>query len=281
MKKFFCLVIAFCILICICACNKNDNLNKSSNNTESTSVDENYLKVIELIDQKNFEEAYKKIDNIKDPKNAESIRNKFIIIKDVLLTQTLNIPNDKFGNKVGPYTINYMYDDNGNLIETDANDISVLNALDTPNAFNPFMRNIYCANYTPYHEELVYDSSHKLVSIIGYDKNSQNITYTANFFYDKNNKLSKVDFIYGYGTVTTYFNYDENGVIKSIEPEPKTSYFVSKVFNYDEFGNIIEEGTSYDSIGRVKESKFHYHKSGQLLEGRCIWNYGDFYIYKG
>ena len=48
---------------------------------------------------------------------------------------------------------------------------------------------------------------------------------------------------------------------------------------YDERGNIVEEGTIYDANGRVTESLYGIYALGDFREGKCIWNYGDFYIY--
>ena len=133
-------------------------------------------------------------------------------------------------------------------------------------------------NYFPYYEKLLYDDSNKLLTVSGYNSTLEKVIYTAKFTYDQNNRINKVEYIYNMGEEITIFKYDSNGLLKTIERSGEIQNKTTNI-NYDEKGNIIEEGTSYDNDGRVKESKCYYYSSGEFIEGKSTWNYGDFYIY--
>ena len=278
MKKIIIMFLSVCMLLCITACNQNSTSSDSAKEIENITTDKNYTETLKLINEKEYEKAYKKINDIKDKKLAEELKSKFIVIENVLLSKTIIIPDDKLGNKIGPFTVKYSYDKNENLIEIDAKNIPVM---DVSDAFNPFMKYVGKVNYFPYYEKLLYDDSNKLLTVSGYNSTLEKVIYTAKFTYDQNNRINKVVYIYDMGEEITFFKYDNDGLLKTIETSGDVLDKMKKIKNidYDEKGNIIEEGTSYDNDGRVKESKCYYYSSGEYIEGKSTWNYGDFYIY--
>ena len=272
MQKTTAMLLIMCMLLCITACNQNSTSSNSTKETENITVDENYNEALNLIDSAQYEEAYNKIKDIKDKKIAEELKSKFVIIENVLLSKTIVVPDDKFGNKIGPYNINYSYDKNGNLIEIDAKDAPYM-FLNKKTA-NHLMKYVHVRNYHPYHEKLTYDEDNNLTKITGYSNNSEKIIYTADFIYDEKGKNSIVEYTYNMGTIQTSFEYNEkNQLIQAKGPD--FTIFIQ----YDNNGNVIDEGTIYDDKGNVIESKTYYYSGGTTTEARCIWNYGDFYIY--
>ncbi len=277
MKKITAMFLIMCMLFCLTACSQNENSTDSTKDIENITVDENYDEAFNLIDSAKYEEAYKKIDDIKDEKLAEELKSKFIIIEDVLLSKTIVVPDDKFGNKIGPYTVNYSYDINGNMVEVNAKDVPIIHI--QKKAINHLMGNVYLVNYHPYYEKLTYDTNNKLTKIIGYQKDSEQIIYTADFIYDETGNNTKVEYTYNNGETETFFEYNQKGKLVKMQGAREGNVEITTSIEYDVNGNAIEEGTLYDDKGNIIESKTYYYGGGTTAEAKCIWNYGDFYIY--
>lgn len=279
MKKIIIMFLSVCMLLCITACNQNSCSSNSAKETENITIDENYTETLKLINEKEYEKAYKKIIDIKDKKVAEEIKSKFIVIEDVLLSKQLIIPDDNLGNKNGPYTIHYNYNKNGNIIEIDAREIC---GLSVGNIVNPFLKHVVMVNYAPCFEKLSYDDNGNLIEITGYDKSIEKVMYKATFLY-KDEQNYKVEYVFdgvkeffGLENIPTYFEYDNNNRLVKAKSEKNINWGVVYI-KYDANGNQIEEGTIYNEKGKVIESQFVFGTNE--LKSKCIWNYGDYYIY--
>ena len=264
---------------------ENDSTDSSTNGeTETTGTsktedqDSNYNDYLALIEAGQYKEAYEKINSIKDKQLVEDLRSKFVVIEDVLLSKTLKIPDDKFGNKIGPFNIDYIYDDNGNIVEIDATNIPIYNV--PPTVVNHFMRWTFMMNYTPYHEELTYDSNNRLTKIVGYLQDTEKIIHTVDFFYDEQGNNYRIEQSYNSGTAITLREYNKNNQLIKVQGIDGDRTYYTATVQYDEHGNILEEGTIRNDKGQIVETKFTYRGTEQV-ESICEWNYGDFYIYKG
>lgn len=277
MKKITTMLLIMCMLFCLTACSQNENSTESTKDIDTIKVDENYNEALNLIDSAKYEEAYKRIDDIKDEQLAEELKSKFIIIEDVLLSKTIIIPDDKLGNKIGPYSINYLYDKKGNLVEIDAKNIPYI--FIQKKTANHLMKYVHVLNYHPYHEKLTYDEDNKLTKITGYSKDSEKIIYTADFIYDEKGNNSKVEYTYNNGATETFFEYNQKGKLVKVQGIRDKNVEITTSIEYDVNENVIEEGTVYDDKGNIIESKTYYYGGGTTTEAKCIWNYGDFYIY--
>lgn len=256
----------------------NDDQTDITKDDESEVIDQYYEEYLVLLEAGRYKDAYESIGNIKDDDLATELRRNFVIIEDVLLSKTLKIPDDKFGNKIGPFNIDYFYDDKGNLIEIDANSVPIYNVL--AHVINHFMCWTFTSNYTPYHEELAYDSNNRITRIVGYFKDTEKIIYTIDFFYDKQGNNYRIEQNYDGGTAITLREYnDENQLIKVQGIDGGTTYY-NAMIPYDEQGNILEEGVIYNEKGQIIETKFTY-MGEETVEAICEWNYGDYYIYNG
>ena len=277
MKKITAMLLIMCMLFCLTACSQNENSTDSTKKTENITIDKNYTETLELINEKEYEKAYKKIDDISDKKLANELKSKFTIIENVLLSKTIVVPDDKFGNKIGPYTVNYYYDINGNMVEVNAKEVPIIHI--QKKAINHLMKYVHVLNYHPYHEKLTYDEDNKLTKIMGCSKDSEKIIYTADFIYDEKGNNSKVAYTYNNGATETFFEYNQKGKLVKMQGARDGNVEITTSIEYDVNGNVIEEGTVYDDKGNIIESKTYYYSGGTTTEAKCIWNYGDFYIY--
>lgn len=277
MKKIAATLLIMCMLFCLTACCQNENLTDSTKETENVTIDKNYNDALDLIASAKYEEAYDKIKDIKDTEIAEELRNKFVVIENILLSKTIIIPDDKFGNKIGPYTVNYYYDINGNMAEVNAKDVPIIHI--QRKAVNHLMKYVHVLNYHPYHEKLTYDEDNKLTKITGYSKDSEKIIYTADFIYDEKGNNNKVEYTYNHGAIETFFEYNQKGKIVKVQGVREGNVEITNAIEYDVNGNVIEEGTVYDDKGNIIESKTYYYGGGTTTEAKCVWNYGNFYIY--
>ena len=277
MKKIAATLLIMCMLFCLTACSQNENLTDSTKETENVTIDKNYNDVLDLIASAKYEEAYKKIDDIKDKKLAEELKSKFIVIKDVLLSKTIVVPDDNLGNEVGPYTINYFYDKKGNIIEIDATTVPIHKI--QKKVVNHLLKNAYLVSYQPYHETLIYDDNNKLLKVTGYYKDTEKIIYTADFIYDKEGNNNKIEYATNSSRTETFFEYNDNKQLILVRGKDNNNEY-STLIEYDNNGNILEDGTIYNDKGKVVESTTSYYYGGTVTtNAKCVWNYGDFYIY--
>ena len=277
MKKIIIMFLSVCMLLCITACNQNSTSSDSAKEIENITIDKNYTETLKLINEKEYKKAYKKINDIKDKKLAEELKSKFIVIKDVLLSKTIVVPDDNLGNKVGPYTINYFYDEKGNIIEIDATTVPIHKI--QKKVVNHLLKNAYLVGYQPYHETLIYDDNNKLLKVTGYYKDTEKIIYTADFIYDKKGNNNKIEYATNSSKTETFFEYNDNNQLILARGKDNNNEY-STLIEYDNNGNILEDGTIYNDKGKVIESTTSYYYGGTATtNAKCIWNYGDFYIY--
>lgn len=296
MKTLSAVLIALMSMIMLVACTNFENVsNETTIPAVETSAEqletevpatieetelpgEHYEKFLSLIEEKNFEAAYNELDNIKDKKVAEDLRKKFTVIENVLISKTVDIPEDDLGNKPEPNVIKYIYDKSGKIVAIDAinYDLSV-----DPRVVNHYLEYVQLVNYLPEYEELIYDENGKLTKVTGYSsKDKEKIRYTAEFIYNESGLNTQVKYNLSNGYMLTEFEYDEQGN-KTLAKYSGNAVIIpavyrTKLIHCDEYGTDIECSAEYNANGTISKTKCSYDGKDCV----CEWNYGNFYIYE-
>lgn len=215
---------------------------------DEKEAEEKYNLAFSLVEEEKYEEAYKLFEELGKYKNANEELKKFYSVligitdRDATTSVALNennLPEQLITTIDGRiYTNDYLYDDDGRLIE--------------------------CKSKGPYGGEpsinqFIYNTQGQLITEIINDGNVCENNYT----YDESgNRIKKVQINVDGSEYITEYTYDKNGnVLKIVENRYITEY----IYNKD--GKVLQE-TITSSTGYIDVLSYNYDEMGMLIQTR-------------
>ena len=228
---------------------------------DEKEAEEKYNLAFSLVEEEKYEEAYKLFKELGKYKNANEELKKFYSVligitdRDIDATTSVafnenNLPEQLITTIDGRiYTNDYLYDDDGRLIE--------------------------CKQKGPYGGEpsinqFIYNTQGQLITEIINDGNVCENNYT----YDESgNRIKKVQINVDGSEYITEYTYDKNGnVLKIVEIFSTNRYITEYIYNKD--GKVLQE-TRTSPTGYIDVLSYNYDEMGMLIQTRCFAHDGS------
>ena len=229
---------------------------------DEKEAEEKYNLAFSLIEEEKYEEAYKLFKELGKYKNANEELKKFYSVligfTDRVATGSValnenNLPEQLITTSDGRiYTQDYLYDDDGRLIE--------------------------CKSKGPYGGEpsinqFIYNTQGQLITEIINDGNVRENNYT----YDESgNRIKKVQINVDGSEYITEYTYDKNGnVLKIVEILSTNRIYITE-YIYNKDGKVLQE-TSTSPWGYIDVLSYNYDEMGMLIQTRHFAHDGSIY----
>lgn len=290
-----------------------------------TVKEEAYKQAIAYLGEAKYEEAYAIFCELGDYKDAEMhlARFHYVVIKgnskmvlsngeeqfasaEIVLNDK-GLPAKETGTDRGePYEYDYVYDENGNLINELYQGKGYTRVYDENR--NLIKLTHESVNGSMFSFEYTYDKNGNVIKEIYSSNDSSSSTYKTmvEYVYDEKNNVIRSTYTYYYSdgatptdTVITNNSYDSNGNLITKVRSYQHGYVIdTRNYSYDNNGRLVKKsvynnyGTSteteytYDNAGNIIEvnytadftsykNSFTYDESGNLLKDVCVHGDGD------